>query len=1404
MVAGIVDLAGKGDGLAVAVDGDRHGELSAGVTGIPLFADGHISQQRDGVTRLSSLKGLSQRHIALFADLSHVLAGGVNLGFGLGNRSLERTGRLGISTIVTGSKGNAVALFVGAGQVAALNGQLVAVRGGLANHDGILGRNGGVGDGCVVSAGTVRADTVAGSGDFRVVDHNAGGSTDRDTVLAVDSYILNSNASHALHLDQGVHAGGGTAGNGQVLAAAGVVLNANSGIVGTGEGTVFNGHIAGVAGVVIAADTQADKDLLSSILLEFHILDGQACGCVSSGLAVDGDGTGHGHAVAVDGDGLVRSLNNRHILVAVSQQSDGVAVLRRVNSSLYSCVLSHLALGVGYGSDLLCEVISSILSAGCPVHILTADQRVICAIAGFHNIQFQLHLQVGISFQDLLGDVHSAGERLNAGADVIIGLRHTHADHNGITDALIDGIQQAVHRDLDPHAVPAFGAAVVASQVAAGRIEGIALDTLKGDHEVSIPVSVGAGLHILCVLVSNKLHDEVQRHILSTGGQAAVVDIVLACGNSHFAQVINSSGGLVANHKLAVQSGQRCFALSAQLSNINGEGTALDGVAVGTCRMIFDADVAAEGAVVDGHQAAGAHNRVTGSGIDVHLENGQHLGIFKHGAVAGGHQLALAGEHHEAVVLDDRACAAGDAVAVQVQIYLHTGRLRYGDGFCQSNICQQCHLAAVGSNRRVNGSLQRCVGLIANLRHRIGIQRNQLGQRFVRIVAFYSNLVANQQRCAVRFSAAQVVTGSVHSHSAGVFLQNRTSGRNIGKHILADGDRSKLVAIGSGRAVIVIQSDSLVGKGVDLVAGNGHFHALDQLPVSELEEHALAVGSVAINGQLAAAHESCQRISGQSGGNAAFPKDSRLIVVLGGIESIVNDLAVALQGIDNDIVAILIGKGTAVNHNILADQAQRIIAAVECDILNGNIRILDRGSIPCALAHRDVEGVVLSALDNGHALEGHIGGLDHKSAGCGVEHQLSGIHACALDGDSLVDHDGSRVLPELDLACSDLHHIAGLSLRDSSFQSSKALFADLGCVGNFNKPVFGLDHFLAVQLDGCVSSNVGRNAVLIDAVELAAGDGGGHGVALDQVGLAMVADSLVCLGQDIGELHIRDGNLLIGAVGIDQVAMEAVGGNLTAGNLHSTLSVDGIVIAIGNAAGVAVPVFVGNDLAAGDGHIAIYPDGIAVVLTAGGDLTAGDIYGVGVVTENTNSRCIGAGIHSNGTAANIGGSALGNPNAVDLAVAVVRALGGQDAAAVEVQGSIIIQPDSAIGLGSLDSNTFNGQLTLIFYLQGVGLVGVLNCAVLDSDLSCNLNVRIRQGLATQIQGHILADGHISISQVSGYRDGIAGLGFGQSCRKLFHSCNCLGLILGLGCVDSVRGDHTDHHDHCHCQAQETL
>ena len=1039
MVAGIVDLAGKGDGLAVAVDGDRHGELSAGVTGIPLFADGHISQQRDGVTRLSSLKGLSQRHIALFADLSHVLAGGVNLGFGLGNRSLERTGRLGISTIVTGSKGNAVALFVGAGQLAIINSQLVAVRGGLANHDGILGRNGGVGDGCVVSAGTVRADTVAGSGDVRVVDHNAGGSTDGDTVLAVDSYILNSNASHALHLDQGVHAGGGTAGNGQVLAAAGVVLNANSGIVGTGEGTVLNGHIAGVAGVVIAADTQADKDLLSSILLEFHILDGQACGCVSSGLAVDGDGTGHGHAVAVDGDGLVRSLNNRHILVAVSQQSDGVAVLRRVDSSLYSCVLSHLALGVGDGSDLLCCVLST-EHIRCNRNILN-----LIAFRVFgEDLQFQGNLHIGVSSQELGSEVNAAVEVLHNLGNLSQGKTQAAGAHQ--TGRVLHNVQAlaVVHIHIfKGNAEPVFAPGIIlASQVAVSATAGIEGNlcvgqTLNGQHIVHIVVAVSLEqlLQVLLGEVLCVLDLKVQRK-----GQ---LGIFIGQRFRNIGNLDRRQLDLFHNTVSTVAVILAEVVIPAQLSNINGEGTALDGVAVGTCRMIFDADVAAEGAVVDGHQAAGAHNRVTGSGIDVHLENGQHLGIFKHGAVAGGHQLALAGEHHEAVVLDDRACAAGDAVAVQVQIYLHTGRLRYGDGFCQSNICQQCHHAAVGSNRRVNGSLQRCVGLIANLRHRIGIQRNQLGQRFVRIVAFYSNLVANQQRRAVRFSAAQVVTGSVHSHSAGVFLQNRTSGRNIGKHVLADGDRSKLVAIGSGRAVIVIQSDSLVGKGIDLVAGNGHFHALDQLPVSELEEHALAVGSVAINGQLAAAHESCQRITGQSGGNAAFPKDSRLIVALGGIESIVNDLAVALQGIDNDIVAILIGKGTAVNHNILADHAHCIIAAVECDILNGNIRILDRGSIPCALINGNTEGFLLSTLLDGQILNGHIGGLDHKSAGCGVEHQLSGIHACALDGDSLVDHDGSRVLPELDLACSDLHHIAGLGFG----QSCRKLFHSCNCLG---------------------------------------------------------------------------------------------------------------------------------------------------------------------------------------------------------------------------------------------------------------------------------------------------------------------------------------------------------------------
>ena len=159
-----------------------------------------------------------------------------------------------------------------------------------------------------------------------------------------------------------MHACSLTVGNGQVLAAAGVVLDGSSGVVCAGESAVINGDIAGVAGIVVAAGAQIDSNSVAD-QCEVHIFDGQTGSLISCGLAVYGDGAGELIAAAIDGDADIGLLNYGDILSTSHQQFDSVSVLGCINGSLQSGIV-FVAVLVADHSDSFNELGGEFYIAG--------------------------------------------------------------------------------------------------------------------------------------------------------------------------------------------------------------------------------------------------------------------------------------------------------------------------------------------------------------------------------------------------------------------------------------------------------------------------------------------------------------------------------------------------------------------------------------------------------------------------------------------------------------------------------------------------------------------------------------------------------------------------------------------------------------------------------------------------------------------------------------------------------------------------------------------------------------------------------------------------------------------------------------------------------------------------------
>ena len=81
-----------------------------------------------------------------------------------------------------------------------------------------------------------------------------------------------------------------------------------------------------------------------------------------------------------------------------------------------------------------------------------------------------------------------------------------------------------------------------------------------------------------------------------------------------------------------------------------------------------------------------------------------------------------------------------------------------------------------------------------------------------------------------------------------------------------------------------------------------------------------------------------------------------------------------------------------------------------------------------------MEGIRLRTLSNSHILEGNVARLNYERTGCGIEIKCCCIYTCALNSDSLVNHDRACVICKINYTCKDLNNVTVLRSRNSSIK----------------------------------------------------------------------------------------------------------------------------------------------------------------------------------------------------------------------------------------------------------------------------------------------------------------------------------------------------------------------------------
>ena len=207
---------------------------------------------------------------------------------------------------------------------------------------------------------TVSTDTVAISSDGCVGDLDVGGSTSGDTVLHVGSIqTTDCDAVGAVSLEHGVQAVSLDILNSDVEALADTHCDCGvDSCTGSGEGGIHNGHIvcvtlSGCGGVGI------DEVVACLGGLELEVLQSQGFFTGVAGCAVDGDGAGVDLVVTVDDNVHALGLLDSHVLIGVSQQSDGVVTC----DASIDCFLQGLVLSFANLSHIVLS--SQLISAVC-------------------------------------------------------------------------------------------------------------------------------------------------------------------------------------------------------------------------------------------------------------------------------------------------------------------------------------------------------------------------------------------------------------------------------------------------------------------------------------------------------------------------------------------------------------------------------------------------------------------------------------------------------------------------------------------------------------------------------------------------------------------------------------------------------------------------------------------------------------------------------------------------------------------------------------------------------------------------------------------------------------------------------------------------------------------------------
>ena len=337
--------------------------------------------------------------------------------------------------------------------------------------------------------------------------------------------------------------------------------------------------------------------------------------------------------------------------------------------------------------------------------------------------------------------------------------------------------------------------------------------------------------------------------------------------------------------------------------------------------------------------------------------------------------------------------------------------------------------------------------IIAGVANLYCVKTNQLSKSFICIIALNLYLITQYESRNIGSSTAKVVAGSIYFNGAGVFLNDRSAGFGVSKYVTIDRNRIELITLCLNCAVHIIKSNYLVSSAVNLVTCDNESHILNKSPAGELEEYALIVCFISVNGKSTTANE-----AGKIGSVicAALIEDRRLVVTKRCVKYVVYNLAITLERVNNDIVAILLGKCTGINYNVLTDETKSVVTANEVNVGNSNVRVLVCRSIPRALINTNMERIVLSALLDSHISEGHVRGLNYECAGRRIEGKDCTV---TVNSDTLVDYDRLSILFECKLGCKDLNSLAILCSCKSFLKRIVLNVADLSYGSSRNEEV---------------------------------------------------------------------------------------------------------------------------------------------------------------------------------------------------------------------------------------------------------------------------------------------------------------------------------------------------------------